>query len=282
MSGAIRIAASRRSMFLIAALAGTGALQQAGPHASCSAAAAAAAAAAVERSGPSIFDENWKPPADTSKSPTDSETPGPSVPAATQPSTEPRRLAPRTPAERAAPPQPITPATVPFARRLPAPSSSGVAVATKFVKDVFKEEYARRIAADQAALARKLLNEAYALADDPSLLFVLFREAKDLAVSAGEPLLAIEALRQLGCRYEMDEPALELETLTTIARTAPVARLRLTADSALALAERMVRAENYRAAGKAASVAESAARRAVDPASLPVWCASAQGAARSC
>jgi hypothetical protein len=159
-------------------------------------ACALAAAAAPPPAGKSIFDDDWKPPP-TSTPPA----PPTSAPAAPAP---PTRIRPRAPVP--APVEPGKGETVPPAAP-PVPSAAAIAPAERLIKETFKAEYARGAAVDKAALAKALLQEVpQNLADAPAL-YVLLREARDLATAAGDVESAVNAARGLRDAFSMDAAA---------------------------------------------------------------------------
>lgn len=68
----------------------------------------------------------------------------------------------------------------------PEPDANAQKETLKQIKDLFKEEYAKRGAAEQAALGQKLLQKGIETNDDAASKFVLLKEARDVASGAGE------------------------------------------------------------------------------------------------
>src|SRR5579862_5703640 len=85
--------------------------------------------------------------------------------------------------------------------RAPVPSASEQADADKFVKDLFKDDYAKRTPADKITLAKKILGQAIQTKDDPRAQFVLFREARDLSSQAGDVLTGMVAIDEMARRF---------------------------------------------------------------------------------
>src|SRR5258706_13020549 len=68
----------------------------------------------------------------------------------------------------------------------PEPDAAAQKDTLKKIRDLFKDEYAKKAPADQQALARKLLQSGMETADDPVTKFVLLKEAREVAVAAGD------------------------------------------------------------------------------------------------
>ncbi|HEV3028145.1 MAG TPA: hypothetical protein VG457_11265, partial [Planctomycetota bacterium] len=79
-------------------------------------------------------------------------------------------------------------------QRAAAPDAVKQRDAEKLVKDLFKDQYAKKAPADRLALAQALLDQAAKSADDPAILWVLFREAQDAAVQACDLQVAFRAI----------------------------------------------------------------------------------------
>src|SRR5207237_680761 len=71
----------------------------------------------------------------------------------------------------------IKPVMVDVTRRAAVPDAGKQKEAEKIIKDLFKDQYAKKAAADRKALARQLLDQAAQSASDPAAAWVMFREA---------------------------------------------------------------------------------------------------------
>ena len=232
---------------------------------------------------PSIFDDDWKPAPDSARPP-------PAAPAKPPPD-EPVAAAPRIPphvepapqpvkppvgpATPATPTTPATPAPPAAPARFPIPGPAPVAAAEKVVKEIFKTEYARKTAAEQIAFARTLLSEAQQSRSDPATLYILLREARDVASTAGEPEVALEAARGMRDSFQLDARAfreMEHSTLSTAihamcAAPAAIATYDLShraSDLALELAELDLAEGDYPGAAQISASADMAARKTAD------------------
>jgi hypothetical protein len=160
-------------------------------------------------------------------------------------------------------------APVPPSRRLPEPAAAVQQETAKRIRELYKEDFARRTPADLQALAQKLLKDGRATTDDPDARYVLLREAKDLAAQAGDTPAALAAADVLAKLYAVDAAALKASTLATLERAVrtPEAAAAL-AEARLALAAEALVEDLPDAAAAHAAKAETAARAAQDPALL--------------
>src|SRR6185436_5225004 len=70
-------------------------------------------------------------------------------------------------------------------KRAGVPDANKQRDAEKAIRDIYKEQYAKKAPADRVQLAKVLLDQADKSGDDPSSRWVLYREAQDLASQAG-------------------------------------------------------------------------------------------------
>src|SRR5262249_29332722 len=132
----------------------------------------------------------------------------------------------------------------------------------KLIRDLFKEEYAKRKAADRLALAAQLLDKARETDDDPVARFVLLSEARDLAAQGGDAVAVLAAIDELAQEYTIKALEMKVTSLTAAGRNAhtPAAN-KVLAESSLALIEEAVAADNLEAAERLASLADAAAHK---------------------
>ncbi len=83
------------------------------------------------------------------------------------------------------------------------PSEEARQKALAEVKDVFKERYAQKDRATQLALARELSVVGRKTKDDPVTRYVLFCQARDLALACGEILEALKQVDWLAAYYKV-------------------------------------------------------------------------------
>jgi hypothetical protein len=135
----------------------------------------------------------------------------------------------------------------------------------KKVKDLFKDEYAKKLPADQLALARKLLQNGVETTGDDAAKFVLLKESREIAVASGDAETALRAVDETAKAFAVDAAALKLAVLGKIVVKEPDAA-RAAAKGYLSLAADAVRSENFDVAATATQRAEAMAKAAQDPA----------------
>jgi hypothetical protein len=145
----------------------------------------------------------------------------------------------------------------------PEPDAAVQKETLKKIRDLFREEYAKKLPADQQALARKLLQSGTETAGDDAAKFVLLKEAREIAVATGDPETALRAVDETAKTFAVDGAALKLAVLGKIVvKEAEAART--VAKGYLALVNDAVRTENFDAAATAAQRAEALAKVAQD------------------
>jgi hypothetical protein len=179
----------------------------------------------------------------------------------------PRRVATATAGPEVAPPprvavaKPDKPPPNPVAR-LPVPKDDALDKAEAELRAVYKEDYARKTAADRKALAAKLLALADKTPDDPAARFVMLREARDLAAEAVDVPLAMQAIDGLGKWYAADAAGMRYAALEKVyASTVKQDVLRAVADAAGHGADAAQDADDYDGAVKLATLAVMAVRK---------------------
>lgn len=161
-------------------------------------------------------------------------------------------------------------------KRAPAPDPAALKDAAKTIRDIFKDDYARKAPADRLALARKFIEQAAQSKDDPASRFTLLSEAQDLAAGAGDAGTAMTAIDRLVESFEVDGVSLRAAALTSLAKIAksPEDSAAL-ARAYLKLADAAVIVDDYDAARKACDAASALFKKIRD---LPgVQRAEAQG-----
>jgi serine/threonine protein kinase len=150
------------------------------------------------------------------------ETPAPPVPVEVKPpATPPTPVAEVKPPPTPPPPPPVpVPAPPPGPAKLPEPDQIAQRKAQAEIQGLFKEEYAKKTPADRLALARKLIETAGQTKDDPVSRFVLYREAQDLAMLAGDFELALGTVDEIAKIYAVNGPALKNSILAGAAKNA--------------------------------------------------------------
>lgn len=145
--------------------------------------------------------------------------------------------------------------------RAPVPTDDAAAKAAADIRELYKAEFAKKSAADKKALAVKLLDVA-ADTKTPADQFALLREARDLYADAGDVREVAEVAGLIADRFSVDRFAFKLPTLEKLAALSAAGPLREVAEWALAECDAEFAADRYAQAGKLASVAAAAARKA--------------------
>ena len=135
--------------------------------------------------------------------------------------------------------------------------------AEQTVREKYQAEYAQATSiAGKARLAKRLLGAVATTGDDSDLRFVLLREARDLAVAAGDCESAMPAIDQMAALYRVDSLAMKTAALAEAVENARGASAQKTiAQNALELTGQAVEARRLDEASKLAEVANSAARK---------------------
>jgi hypothetical protein len=134
--------------------------------------------------------------------------------------------------------------------------------AEKTIKDAYQADYAKRkLLDDHLALAIKLLQPGREDRGNPAAWFVLLREARDAAVRAERPRLAIEAIDEIDKWFLIDAFAMKLSLLSAMTQAGGEEVARAVARTALFQVEEAVAADNYDATLRLADAAEAAARK---------------------
>jgi WD40 repeat protein len=144
----------------------------------------------------------------------------------------------------------------------PVPDEAKQVEALKLIRDLFKEDYAKRKLADRLALAAQLLDKARETDDDPVARFVLLCEARDLAAQGGDAVAVLVAIDELAKEYTVKAIDMKLTALTATSRNAhsPAAN-KVLAESFLLLVDEALAAENFEAAERLTSLADAAAHK---------------------
>lgn len=140
--------------------------------------------------------------------------------------------------------------------RVPVPAAQALSDADKLVKDVYKEDYAKRGPEERKALAMKLLDEGRNSKSDAASEYVLLREARDAAIQVADVSTAMESIDEMAKAFVLDPVELELAALTSLKTTAHnVDAESAAAQASLKLIDEATTADNFDAAGKAADLA---------------------------
>ncbi|GMV80028.1 MAG: hypothetical protein AMXMBFR7_12120 [Planctomycetota bacterium] len=151
----------------------------------------------------------------------------------------------------------------PAPERVVPPDAAAQVEAKKTIREVFADQFAKRLPEELATFSRTLLGQAVETRDDPISRFVLLQEAKDLALANGAPDVALDAVTTMGKFYTVDTVTLKMEVLnkaSTGARSAEGAAL-LT-EMYLKVIDEAVDADDYLNASKLVTLAQGTSRQA--------------------
>jgi len=150
--------------------------------------------------------------------------------------------------------------------RLPIPVGSWVADAEKQLKDSLKDEYQKKSAAERIALARRLLKLAQENKKELLTHYIALREARDVAVSAGDFETAFTAIDLMAGTFEVDAAESKASAFSTVARSVTTLEAAEKAFHAgLELLDQLGKGAQLDTAVKLLSPLDDLARRASNP-----------------
>ncbi len=126
-------------------------------------------------------------------------------------------------------------------------------------------------------LAKKLLKQGIESKSDSAAQFVLFNMARDIAASAGDPAVALQAIDESAQVFRIDAIPLREQALATLEKIATNAQAsRILADAAWQALDDAVAADNFDVGKQLAAEGLAAAKRAKDVDLLRQWTARAK------
>ena len=163
-------------------------------------------------------------------------------------------------------PVPVSPAasTSPLAKKkLPVPSESELTAARSALKELFAQDYKEtKTSQDRRELAAKLVKSSGEVGEDHAAAYELLRIARDLAAQNGELMEALKTVKQLEQRFEIDAPAMRLETLKLFQKSAEAhTRNKDLATEAEKIRVEAISVDNYDVAEEALKIEKGAAKR---------------------
>jgi outer membrane biosynthesis protein TonB len=185
-------------------------------------------------------------------------------PPSPKPEPPPPKPEPPPPPPPAAPPplnRPAGPKPVTKVAKLPVPDQADQDRAEKAIKEEYKAAYGKGKPEENLLLAARLLQPGRENRADPAAWFVLLREARDAAVRAGRPRLAVEAVDEIDRWFLIDAFAMKLQALAAIGESADPAASRAVMKTALDQVEEAITADNPTAGQRLIDAAEAAGRK---------------------
>jgi hypothetical protein len=161
-------------------------------------------------------------------------------------------------------PAPTAPA-VDVSKRSPVPEAARQKDAEKQIKELYKEQYAKKTVADRKALAKALLDEAAKSGKDPVAYWVFCRESQDAAIQVCDVATAMDAIDAAARLIDVDPMALKGAALTAATKVAKTPEdLANIAEAMSKLVEDLFRADQFVDADKTAAAAVGLAKKSGD------------------
>ena len=138
--------------------------------------------------------------------------------------------------------------------------------ALTLIKDLFRDDFTKaQSAAGKQALAKKMLDQGMQTKGNATHQYVLFEQARDLAVAAVDGELAFRAIDEMAAAFQIDAPAMKADLLGDFAKKARLpAEHKALADRALLLIDEAVAEGNFTLATEAGKLALAEANKSRD------------------
>jgi hypothetical protein len=151
---------------------------------------------------------------------------------------------------------------------LPVPELAKQAEAEKLVKQTYAADYApKKKPPELVTVANKFLKEATDTEDNPTVQYILFREAGDFAARGGDLELVFKCLDELSERFAINAMEMKIASLTRASQaTLSPAAAKALAEITLELAGDALDDDNYTMATRLLEIAEPAAKKVGSPA----------------
>jgi len=151
------------------------------------------------------------------------------------------------------------------AGQTPVPAPQAVTEAKKLVRDLYKEDFAKKAPADRQALAMRLREQARAAKEDPATQFALYAETQDLFMGLGDLDNCLALIEEIGGVFATDPRAQQAAVLQSLAKSAKTPdELRKIAQGQFKLVDAAIRADELPTAEKSLQDAAASARKASD------------------
>src|SRR5262249_32082117 len=132
---------------------------------------------------------------------------------------KPPEVKPASPPTQAAPaPSPAPAPAPPPAKfvKMKVPDAAAQAKAEEVIKAAYKADYTKTKPEDKLALSAKFLQPGREHRQEPAQWFVMLREARDLAIEAARPRLAIEAIKEIDKWFVVDPHRMKIDALNAV------------------------------------------------------------------
>jgi len=149
--------------------------------------------------------------------------------------------------------------------RAAVPDASRQREVEKLIRDLFKDQYAKKAPGDRLALIRTLLDQGAKSTGGPVEQWVLWREALDLATQTGDVTSAMEAIDATAQLFDVDALTMKNTALAALSKSVKSPDEFASVTTALhRLVDELIAIDDYGVAEKAAATATTTARRAND------------------
>ncbi|MEQ8789436.1 MAG: DUF1559 domain-containing protein [Pirellulaceae bacterium] len=153
----------------------------------------------------------------------------------------------------------------PPGKRLPVPDSVALNKAQVLLEEIYRERIdAARNREQKSQVARSLLADLPRLQQDPGGQYVLLEGVRKMALEAGDAVIALQAVEELGRRFEVDATSMRIEAVSEFARSGSFqnqAANEIVLNYAAGLLRQALAEDNFDAAQKMYDIAITAARR---------------------
>ena len=149
---------------------------------------------------------------------------------------------------------------------VPVPDADAQEKATRDIKQIFADSIAAaKTPAAKLDLAKTFLQKGIDTQGDPGGQYVLFRMARDYAVAALDPGVALQVIDEMARAFQIDGLAAKIETLTTISKASLLpAQAKTFVEATTAVSEEAIGADNFEAAKQVLALGQIAAKRTRD------------------
>ncbi len=160
---------------------------------------------------------------------------------------------------------PVQPKAADVSKREPIPDAAKQREAEKLIKDLFKDQYGKKAPEDRKALARLLLEQSGKPQEDPAILWILCREAQDVATQVCDVRTLSTAIDTTARVFDVDAMLLRNGALTAAGKVAKTPEEIADLTEALFMqVDDLMRADQYESAERIVTLATQLARKSAD------------------
>lgn len=154
--------------------------------------------------------------------------------------------------------------------QLPVPSDDQLKAAGDELRKLYAEELKGAKKNDQRRLlGRKLLDEARSVESDPPGFFAMLRAARDIAAPTGDLDTAMQAVKQMHSRFQIDEFSITMKVLEQASpHLTETSAVQILYDTSMRMIDLALERDDFSGARQAVQLAQGAARRTQSQADL--------------